>query len=215
MSNLIDFQEFFKIFIKKYKIFNESSILAMKIKVQMRFDVSQSKKSLKFAQFNTAQNWFLVLKYHFCSDITHFGAVSIIVRCGIPYTQRNHNDNIITNSCKLICNIPGSGTNLEFHLVSQDVYLLAKWFGFYYLIFARFCIKTMTFCHNKLCHFFDSPIFVTVHHFHIFVTSHTCYNTVTPYHPNVLWGVHICLIIFQLRGAENLFDLSARVQSKK
>ena len=55
------------------------------------------------------------------------------------YTQRNHNDNIITNSCKLICNIPGSGTNLEFHLVSQDVYLLAKWFGFWYS--ARFCIK--------------------------------------------------------------------------
>ena len=50
------------------------------------------------------------------------------------YTQRNHIDNIITNSCKVICNIPGSGTNLEFHLVSQDVYLLAKWFGFYYLI---------------------------------------------------------------------------------
>ena len=57
------------------------------------------------------------------------------------YTQRNHIDNIITNSCKLICNIPGSGTNLEFHLVSQDIYLIPKWFGFYCLIFRPILYK--------------------------------------------------------------------------
>ena len=59
--------------------------------------------------------------FHFWPSFTNFGAVSIILRCG--NTQRNHIDNIITNNCKLISNIPGSGSNLEFNLVSQDSYL--------------------------------------------------------------------------------------------
>ena len=90
----------------------------------------------------------MILKYHFCSNITQFKVVSIIVRCGIiplvyriPYTQWNHIDNIITNSCKLIFNIPGSGIKLEFHLVSQDIYLMVKWFGLYCLIFRPILYK--------------------------------------------------------------------------
>ena len=137
MSNLIDFQEFFKIFIKKYKIFNESSILTMKIKVQMRFDVSQSKKKFKVCSIQHRSKLifdskisFLFKYYPFQGSFDHRE---------MWYTQRNHIDNIITNSCKLICNIPGSG--LEFHLVSQDIYLMAKWFDFYCLIFRPILYK--------------------------------------------------------------------------